>query len=856
MFNFFKSKNPTDSNNQDSLELYRKHAAESIEDCLHTVESSHRGLSSKEVGDRLSRNGPNSLRRTEFSGFTILWRQLSGNPLSSILIISAGVAFATGDHNTALYVLGMVVLSIVLGFWNEFSAERTVLALLHKISLEAIVLRNGEKQDVPVSNLTIGDIVFLAPGSVVPADLRLIETQDLEINESSLSGESVAINKVVDPLNLTNEINIGDLKNIVFMGTTVTSGQGKGVVIVVGRQTQFGMIAEDVRFTRPRTQFQKGLASFGFLLIKVIIILTIAIFVINVLLGRDLLTTLLFALAIAIGLTPELLPVVVTVGLARGAAKLAKRHVITKQLIAIENLGNMDVLCTDKTGTLTEGVLKVISHIDTHGKDKEELLHLGLICNSAVLHHKIIGNTIDTAIWQHAKNSGITVDENIKKIFEEQFDYEKRLMFTVIKKGTDIILIAKGAPDEIIERVSKDEQTRHLKEQAILLYKQGLHTIALATKKVSAKDKYGWDDISNMHFEGFITFADTPKLSAANAIEKLCKLNVSVKIITGDNEIITERICKEVGIKIEGLVIGSEITKADDIQLQSLVSKANVFARITPNQKMRIIQALRNQGYTVGFLGDGINDTPSLHSADVGISVNSAVDVAKDAAQVILLQKSLDVIADGVTEGRQTFMNTIKYILMGTGSNFGEMVSAAAASFVLPFLPMTSVQVLLENSLYDLSQIPIASDKVDEELLRKPKHWDIKLIYRFMLAFGLLSAVWSLLTYAAMLWVFHASVTVFQSAVFIEALTTEMVIVLVARTMRVPFFTSLPSKWLVAACLSVTAVGLLLPFSFIGPSLELGKLPLNFYLFLLVMLILYGVVVEITKLKFRSKFQL
>jgi Mg2+-importing ATPase len=833
---------------QKQLNTPSKLAALNIDDVYKSLASSENGLDAQETERRLKTYGLNTFKKHRAGWLKIFWRQISGNPLSLILAAAALVAFATGDKNTGLYVLVMILVAIVLGFWNEFSAERTINILLKKITLQTVVLRNGQKTEVEVSHIVPGDIVLLAPGNIIPADLRLIQCDNLEINESALTGESKTVHKTPEKLEAVKTDSLSNLDNIGFMGTTVTDGWGTGIVIATGNSAEFGKIAEIAAFDRPRTQFQKGLAGFGGMIVKVILAMTVLIFAGNLLLGHGPLNSVLFALAVAVGLTPELLPVVVTVGLAHGAGKLAKHHVISKQLVAIENLGNMDVLCSDKTGTLTEGVIKVTSYVDGDGKNRPELLQMSILCNSAVVHHKPIGNSIDMALWQHAIDEKIHVDSSYKKIYEEPFDYDHRFMYCVARHGENDILIAKGAPEVVLRACSGN----HTEQENTFdkLSRDGYRVIAIASKKIDTKKDYDWKDADNLHFEGFITFMDVPKLSARAARDKLHKLNVHMKVITGDNPVVTQKVCQEVDMKIHRLVLGSEIEKLSDKELEQTVEEANVFARVTPEHKLRIIQALQRNGHTVGFMGDGVNDVPSLHNADVGISVNTAIDVAKEAAQVVLLRQGLDVIVGGITEGRRTFMNTIKYILMGTGSNFGEMASTAGASFLLPFLPMSPAQILVENGLYDTSQLPIASDNVDEENLIKPKHWDIKMIYKFMLIFGSLSAVWMIGTFLFLRFSLHANTALFQTVAFLASITTEMVVVMTVRTTRVPFWRSRPSKWLAIGCLSILALAIWLPYSPLAHSLNFTAPPLKALTFLAIILPVYAAAVEFTKAKF------
>jgi Mg2+-importing ATPase len=689
----------------------------------------------------------------------------------------------------------------------------------------------------------------------MPADVRLIETKDLEVNQSALTGEAKTVFKTSE--GLTEEPkSAANIDNIGYMGTIIESGSGKGIVIQIGKETEFGKIAETTSFIRPVTDFQKGLTAFGDLIIKVIAVMTIAIFAINWLLGHRLIDSLLFSLAIAVGLTPELLPVIVTVSLAHGAGKLAKKHIVVKQLISIENLGNMDVLCTDKTGTITEGKIDVIDYLDLHGEKNPQVLEFALLCNTAIVHHKVLGNAIDVSLWEYALKNKITPTKGIVKLDEETFDYNRKAMYSIVEQHGETRIIAKGAPDNIITLCKNIPDKKRLHEKLMSLNNHGLRMVAVATKKIEKKKEYSWDDVQDLHFEGYVTFLDIPKKSAKEALEKLHALNVQTKIITGDNEVITQRICQEVGIPVKQILLGVDLEKLSDEALLKKVNDVDIFARVTPEQKLRIIQTLQRHGHTVGYMGDGINDLPSLHSADVGMSVNTAVDVAKDAAAVVLLRKSLDVIADGIMEGRKTFSNTIKYILMATSSNFGNMFSAAGASFFLSFLPMTPVKILLTNGLYDVSQLSIPSDNVDPESLVKPRHWDISFIKNYMISFGPLSSIFDYATFSVMIFIFHAKGSLFQTGWFIESIATEILVVFVIRTARTPFFLSRPSKWLLITCLTITLIGIILPFTPLAPSLGLMVPPLRYFGILIILIVAYLFLVETIKSIFLKRFNL
>lgn len=764
---------------------------------------------------------------------TIFLRQLK-NPLLLILVAATIASFFLGDKTDSLVILTILLASVILGFWNEYSAERTIADLLRKVSLTATVLQDGVKREIPARDLVVGDTVLLATGSVVPADLKLTTLKNLEIDEAVLTGESFPVIKKEN--------------NLAFAGTTVTSGSGMGEVIAIGRQTKFGKVAVDLSVARPETEFQKGLRSFGMLLVQVVVVMTAGIFVVNAFLGHPLINSAMFALAIAIGITPELLPVVVTVSLSHGAREMAKKEVVVKQLVTIEDLGNMEVLCTDKTGTITEGKISLISYFDEEGKPNEEILNLALLCNNAVVYQRILGDAIDSAIWEYARLNNYQPSPDIQKMAEGPFDFKHRAMFTVVDDRKKLRYILKGAPEEVVAATDLNRQRKlRLYKKFEELSGEGYRVVAVAAKKIETKKEYSFADARGLKFVGFITFSDVPKKTAKAAIEKLGTLGVAVKIVTGDNELVTKHVCRAVGIPCNKILLGQDLEKMSDEELRAIVWQTEVFARVSPEGKLRVIEALRAGGHTVGYLGDGVNDAPALHVADVAISVNSAVDVAKDTATIVLLRKSLSVIAEGVTEGRRIFNNTIKYILMGTSSNFGNMFSAAGASFILPFLPMTPAQILLTDSLYDISQLAIPTDNVDPELLLRPRRWDVNLIKKFMLFFGPISSIYDFLTFGIMFFVFHARNGLFQTGWFVESLVTEVLVVFIIRTRRVPFFRSLPSRALLLACLGVVGFGVLLPFSPLGKLLAFVSPPPLYFAILIVLTLTYLGIVEIGK---------
>lgn len=833
-------------------EQYWDLSIEQLFSLLHTNET---GLSKQEAQKRLLTYGLNILKAKRSSSFHIFTRQITTNPLIIILALATLISYFLGQHTSAYYIFAMIALSIILGFWNEFSAERTIEKLLKQIASNTLIERDGEKMEIPVSELTIGDLVYLSTGTIIPADLRIITAKDLEINESALTGESKPVHKTEQILTESPQ-GISQIRNIAFMGTSVENGSGKGVVVRLAQDTEYGKIAKSISFIKPSTEFEKGLSGFGQLIVKVILILAICIFVVNALLGHKLLDSLLFSLAIAVGLTPELLPIIVTVSLSHGAGKLAKKHVVAKQLISLENLGNMDILCTDKTGTLTEGKIKVVDYQNIENKKDSSILEYALICNSAVMHHKLIGNGIDIAICEQGVKEKIQLPHEGEKIDEEPFDFNRKAMYTVYGQKNHYEFIVKGAPDSVLSHTTNIQDIQGLQNKFTTLNQDGLRVVAVAKKVIEKKGTYSWEDMHDLEYVGYISFLDMPKQSSKAALEQLAQLNVGVKILTGDNEIVTQKICKEVGMSITRIIIGNEIDTMAEEDFCKAVIETNVFAKVNPQQKLRVIQTLQKMGHTVGFMGDGINDIPSLHAADVGISVNTAVDVAKSSAAIVLLRNGLDIITEGIIEGRRTFNNTIKYILMGTSSNFGNMFSAAGASFFLPFLPMTPAQILLTNGLYDISQLSIPTDNVDQASLIKPRHWNITFIRNYMIFFGPISSVYDYITFGVMLFFFHASGALFQTGWFIESIATEILVVFVIRTAIKPFFRSRPSKWLTITCLTLAGIGIVLPFTYFGRLLGLVVPPPTYFLFLIVIVITYLFLVEFLKSLFLKRYSL
>lgn len=774
----------------------------------------------------------NELPIKKFSGFEILIRQLK-NPLLYVLLFATIASFLLGERTNATVIFSMMFISLMMGFWNEYSAEKTISDLLKKISLTTIVIRDGHKVEIPVRDVIVGDNVYLSPGSIIPADIILTDTLNLEVNESDLTGESLPIQK----------------KNgqPAYMGTIVTSGNAYGKVVAIGKKTEFGKISAQLTEQRPETEFQKGLNKFSVLLVRTITILSVFLFVINFALGHSPITSLLFALSIAIGLTPELFPVIVTVTLAHGGRLLAKKKVIVKQLSSIENLGNMRFLCTDKTGTLTKGKITLHNYLDLQNTHNKHVLEIALLCNSLSEHDQIRENSIDSSIWSYQKKHKGAIPEH-QKIASSTFDYNRRFMYTVVKKQDRLYYYVKGSPETVLrlsrlDKISKSKIINKIDD----LSSNGVRVIAVAEKIIAHKEKYSFDDATSLKFIGILTFGDIAKPHIGDALNLLKRLGVTIKVVTGDNENITKHICERVGLPSSSFLLGTDIDKLSQEDLSQVAKNTDFFARVTPEQKVRIISALQTGNNTVGFMGDGVNDAPALHTSDVGISVNTAVDVAKDSASIVLLDKSLDVLADGILEGRKIFANTMKYVLAGTSSNFGNMFSAAAASFILPYFPMTASQILLTNLLYDISQLTIPTDNVDPESLKAPQEWDISMVKRYMYLFGPLSSLFDFATFGVLIFLFRANESTFQTGWFIESLITEILVIFFIRTRRIPFFSSRPGFILTFSCLSIVVLGILLTFSPLGQNFGFTHLPFSYFLIMAGFSVGYLFLVETVK---------
>jgi P-type Mg2+ transporter len=676
----------------------------------------------------------------------------------------------------------------------------------------------------------------------------LLRADSLECDESVLTGESLPVDKQTDPIEAPESPLA--LPSCVFMGTVVQEGSGQAVIVETGADTEFGAIAGRLGEAQPETGFQAGLRAYSKMLVAVTLIMAVTILGVNLLLGHPAIESILFALSIAVGLTPQLLPAIVTVSLSTGARRLAKRKVVVKRLVAIEDLGDIDVFFTDKTGTLTEGQITFSAALDLAGQPSAAVLCDGLVCNEAVLSDgkAVGGNPLDRALWQ-APDAAQTAAGAPKRLDVRPFDYERRLTSVLVQEdGGKRRVVVKGAPEAVMLRsLAVAPQA-----QAVLqdLFAQGSRVVAVASREADRQIKLTPDDERDLQLQGFLTFLDPPKADAGAAIAALGGLGVEVKVITGDNDVVAKKVCADIGLEVRGTMTGSELDALDDEQLAAALPNTTIFARATPEQKSRLIKAQRKLGADVGFMGDGVNDAVALHDADCGISVQTATDVARDAADIVLLDKDLGILADGIAEGRRTFSNTMKYVMMGTSSNFGNMFSAGAASLFLSFLPMLPTQILLNNLLYDVSEMTIPTDNVDPEQLDKPAHWDVRMIRRFMLCFGPISSVFDFATFAIMLGVFNAHAPLFRSGWFVESLATQSLIIFAIRTRRVPFFRSRASKPLTLTTVLCVAIGAYLPYSPLAHVLGFTPLPVAFFGFLVGMIILYLILVEIGKVIF------
>nr|WP_221218463.1 MULTISPECIES: magnesium-translocating P-type ATPase [unclassified Mycolicibacterium] len=821
-------------------------AAADLEDVARWLHSTTGGLTSAEAQARLVRLGPNAVRSHRVSALAILVRQLR-SAILLLLAATAGLSFFLGDSTQAL-VIGVILLaSVGLGFTNEYRAERTAARLHSSLRHSAVALRDGHWVRVDVTTLVPGDVIELGLGEVVPADVKLLAATGLECNESILTGESVPVEKLCTPVH--SDISIADRADLALMGTVVTAGEGRGMVYATGSAAEFGRIAVGLGMRQPETAFQSGLRRFSYLLLWVALTLTAVILVCNLLLHRPIIEAVLFSLAIAVGITPQLLPAVVSTSLATGAGRLAKLNVLVKRLVCIEDLGDIDILVTDKTGTLTEGRITLIDALDTQGHSSDRVLQLGLLATALdPASGAAASNALDAALWESPRARRCAPAEQPSVVATLPFDHTRRAASVLVGDGAERTLIVKGAPEQVLARCAGIGDGPQPVVAA--LFEDGRRVVAVASRAAVGLSGITAADESDLTLAGFLVFADEPKAAARESLVKLTELGIEVKVATGDNPQVAEKVCQELGLVSKGTVTGAELEALDHSAFDDRVQNCTIFARISPEQKAQLITSARQHGRAVGFLGDGVNDALALHAADVGISVDCATDVAKDAADVVLLEKDLGVLATGVAEGRRIFANTIKYVLMGTSSNFGNMFSAAAASAILTFLPMLPSQILLNNLLYDSSQLAIPTDRVDAEQLHAPAHWNVSFIRRFMLTFGPISSLFDFLTFGLMLGVLHAGPVEFRTGWFVESLATQTLIIFAVRTRRIPFYRSRPGGVLAVSTFVVVALGVALTLSPLAGMLGFTALPMSFFAALVAMTVLYLVLVELTKTVF------
>jgi P-type Mg2+ transporter len=783
-----------------------------------------------------------------------------------ILIVVAIASGLLGQPQQAEIILVIIIISAALGFYNEYRASKLVEDLESTVSIKAVVTRDGKATEVDSTLLVPGDLATVYIGDIVPADMRIVSSTELQINESALTGESFPVEKNSDKLQTAPGTST-ESSNLLFMGTVVVRGAAKGVVTSTGKNTQFGSITRSLARAHPQTEFQRGTKRYGNLLLTLTVFLVIAIFGLNIAVGHPLLNALLFGLAIAIGIVPEMMPAIVTITLSTGAHRMAKEKVIVKRLESMENIGNIDVLCTDKTGTLTEGriVLRNIFTPDS-SPDDGRVLTLSLLCNTAIVGDTITGNPMDAAIWDYAiQNGQRDSTKNYVKVNEIPFDYHRRMLSVIEKKDDALILIAKGAPESVLphctyiemkgeKQPATPELVNSLNASFTDYASQGFRLLAVAYRDITeGKSQFSPSDETDLTLTGFLVFTDPPKKDAAAALAKFGTLGIAVKILTGDNELVARKMCDTVGLAVKGVTTGTELAHLSWTEVKSTAESATIFARVSPDQKLDIIKALKENGHVVGYMGDGVNDAPALYEADAGISVDTGVDVSKDAADVVLLNKDLGTLANGVEEGRRTFANTNKYVLMGTSSNFGNMFSASAGSVFLPFLPMLPIQILFLNLLYNFSNLTLPTDNVDPEYTKWPRRWDIGFVKNFTLFFGPFSSVYDFLTYGIMLFIFGATASLFQSAWFVESFWTQTLIIFVIRTRRIPFFKSRPGKWLAVLTLTTVAFGTIVPFTALGAIMGFTALPASFWILNILMTVTYLLLVDAGKVFFYKK---
>jgi P-type Mg2+ transporter len=827
-----------------------------IDDVLTQLGASAEGLTGDQARERLQKYGANRLPDPEIREWPqILLAQLK-NPLVIILAAASVISIFLGENVDAVVIIVILGINTILGFYQEYRSEQAVRELRKFVTHHVNAMRDGAQVSLDASELVPGDVVLLGIGDVVPADLRLLGAGELSVDESVLTGESQPVEKDPDAFISDTSPDISDLVNCAFMGTTVESGNANGLVVSTGINTYFARTAKLLSAKVPATDFETGIRRFGNLLMVIIVIMTVFVFVANALLHHGVVLSLLFALALAVGITPEAMPIIITISLSRGALRLAKEEVVVKRLAAIENLGNMDILCSDKTGTLTKNQITLRSYFNAREQEDDKVLELAWLCNSATINRgKVEGNNIDAAIIRFCQESGKSFS-GYRKIETVEFDFKRRRMSVVVEKDGQPSLICKGAPESVLAvcSVLDDGKPLDAGEQdrlSSIIDKQGqegLRSVAVARRDIAKKDDYTAEDEREMIFCGIITLEDPPKEDAGKALARLGSMEVDFKLLSGDDPLVSINVCRAVGLDIqeERVITGKELEGADEKKLADLIDRHDIFARVNPEQKFSIIMALRKAGHVVGYIGDGVNDAPSLRAADVGVSVDTAVDVAKDAADIILLRPGLEVLAAGIRSGREVFMNITKYLLNTMSANYGNMLTVALASIFLKFIPLLPSQILLNNFLTDIPMITISTDNVDEVMLHKPRRWDLKLITKFMIAFGLISTAFDFVTISILIYGISASPELFRTGWFLESAFSEILITFAIRT-ALPFYRSRPSNTLMWVSAAAFFAGILIVYTPFGHLFEFVFMPLWFFATIIGIIVVYFIIAEIAK---------
>ena len=828
-----------------------------LPDLLQSLHSTATGLRASDAAAALKAVGPNRIESVRRKTLLLALIERFSNPLVLILLFAAAISAATGDVPSFAIITVIVLMSLLLDVTHERQALNAAASLRQQVALSAKVLRDGTPIDVPATDIVPGDVVLLAAGDLVPADCRLIESRDIYVDEALLTGEAYPAEKEAAAAH-DQATRTTFASNLVFTGSSVVSGTAKALVVATGRNTQLGSIASTLQKEPPLTAFAVGIQKFGMMIVRATVFLVLFVVLVNLLFHRPLMESFLFALALAVGLTPELLPMIVSVTLSHGSIRMAQKHVIVKRQSAIDDLGSMNVFCSDKTGTLTEARIKLVRELDLAGAQSTDVLQMALLnaafetgLKSPLDEAILAAGNIDRAKW--------------RKIDEVPFDFRRRRVSILVEGGGRHLVVVKGAPEDVLALSARytqqgsqarplDASARKTAEATLdALGREGYRVLGVALREVGAdRQTASVADETDLTFLGFLAFLDPPKSGAREALTALADLGVAVKVVTGDNELVTRHVCGELGLRVVGTMSGPALDRLTDEALAARLNETTLFCRVTPPQKARIIAALRRNGHVVGYLGDGINDAPPLHAADVGFSVDSAVDVAKEAAAIILLRKDLGVLADGVREGRRTFANILKYMMMGTSSNFGNMFSMAAGVLFLPFLPMLPPQILLNNLLYDLSETTIPLDRVSDAMVARPRRWDLETVRKFMLLFGPLSSVFDFVTFGLLLWVFHADAVLFHTGWFVESLMTQILVIFVIRTanpLRDP-----PHPALVASSLCALAVAVALPYSPLGRWLGFVAPPLALLGALGLVTLSYLVLIECTKRWFFRRY--